>query len=870
MSVNKQPAQKDDVWIPTACNMCFNACGIKVHRVDGVVVKIEGNPDNPTGSGRICGKGATGIMMLYDPNRITKPLKRTNPKKGLDQDPGWVEISWDEAYEIAATKMKEMMDEDPRYIMAYSSVANFCELSQFVTIMTKIFGTSFFTAGPCGVAVHTHSDLLTGTANAKPDYEYCKYLIQFGTQAGTATRHGTNMIVDRFATAREKGCKLVNVDPRMSGSAEKADIWLPIRPGTDGALAMALAYVLVHELDLYDKEYLKKYTNATDLVDLETGLIVRNKETRKPYIWDTADNQAKTIDDKTIKNKAIKGIYTVDGKRCTPSFAVYFDHLKKFTPEWAEKITTIPASQIRLVAKEFGEAASIGHSITIDGHVLPYRPAAADVFSGVTRHLNADPSVWAIYFLNVLVGSVNVPGGLTSYGPVGFGYPETGKPNWKPAIWEEDNFIESTTMCYPFPQSCYSHFKKPVEFKSDFDSALLELMPMNCSPDSHLHYVTQIDPEPYHQKRSKLLWMYAGNVLKSWGNIAEMQDYLRSYDYMIMCDLYLNDTSYFADLFLPEACYLERFDSPPNEAFNHVSIGSVTTPMAIAIRQPVVAARDNAPMIMDILLELADRLGKLPNVNGFLNFFYSLEGENALDFMKKYKFEEILDHIYKSWAGPEKGLEWFKKNGVLTWPRKVEEMYLFPFMEARIPFYNENYIINKDRVSQAVKKAKIPWNWESMKGYEPLPGWYPCLDHEITDPEYDLFPIYYTNTISVDSWAHINPWIDEVNSIDPYGYTLEMNRATGEAKGLHDGDEIILEAKNGYQVEGYVKFVEGVHPEVIASVAGCMDSQSKFIPRSKSKGVACTNLVEVNNINRYDMVAAGYDMCVRVKVTKKK
>ena len=84
-------------WIPTKCNMCFNRCGILAHVVDGVVVEIKGNEASAVGGGRMCGKGASGIMQLYDPNRITKPMKRTNPNKGFDEDPGWQEISFRDA-----------------------------------------------------------------------------------------------------------------------------------------------------------------------------------------------------------------------------------------------------------------------------------------------------------------------------------------------------------------------------------------------------------------------------------------------------------------------------------------------------------------------------------------------------------------------------------------------------------------------------------------------------------------------------------------------------------------------------------------------------------------------------------------------------
>src|SRR3972149_11407100 len=96
---------RDDAWVPTSCALCYGSCSILAHRVDGVVVKIEGNPDSVVGKGRQCGKGVSGIMSHYDPNRLQVPLRRTNPKKGLDEDPRWKQISWDEALGEIATAL---------------------------------------------------------------------------------------------------------------------------------------------------------------------------------------------------------------------------------------------------------------------------------------------------------------------------------------------------------------------------------------------------------------------------------------------------------------------------------------------------------------------------------------------------------------------------------------------------------------------------------------------------------------------------------------------------------------------------------------------------------------------------------------------
>src|SRR3989304_7125626 len=92
----------DDVWIPSVCRVCANSCGIKVHRRDGVIVKIEGNRETPHNYGKICAKGLSSIMSLYDPSRPRGPLVRSNPKKGVGIDPEWRQVSWDEALDVVA------------------------------------------------------------------------------------------------------------------------------------------------------------------------------------------------------------------------------------------------------------------------------------------------------------------------------------------------------------------------------------------------------------------------------------------------------------------------------------------------------------------------------------------------------------------------------------------------------------------------------------------------------------------------------------------------------------------------------------------------------------------------------------------------
>ncbi len=855
---------KEDVWIPTTCNMCFNSCDIKVHRQDGVVVKIEGNPDSPIGEGHVCGKGAAGIMQLYDPHRQTKPMKRTNPEKGLGIDPGWVEISWDEAYSIMQEEIEKAIEKKgTKNLCHHSFITNFPGTFNSIAFFgMTLDAPNFLIPDICGAAIHGLEAILSSGCNAAPDYNYCKYVLQFGSQAGTATRHGYNMTVRRFADARVSGTKLVNVDPHMSAGPEKADTWLPIRPGTDAALALSIAYVLVHELGIYDREYLKKFTNAASLVDPKTERIIREEGTNKPYVWDLHDNRAKVFDDPNIVDLALEGEYSLDGKTTKTGFQMYVDNIKKYTPEKVEEITTVPADKIRQVAKEFGEAASIGSTIVIDGVEMPFRPAAADSFSGVSRHKHGFLSHWAILSLNVLIGSCNVPGGFIAYAPISHGYPETGRPSWKPTVWEEENLLENIGLNFTENLSIYRGIREDVGDKGDM--ALFGLQPLN-DLDPHFLYNTQMNPGKYGREKMDFLFVYAGNPIKNWGNHDEMAEFLQSFDFVAGMDLYLNDSSYFFDLFIPEATYLERYDFPPTLYNNHRTNGAIGVDWSWGIRQPVVEARDNAPGVGDFFNELAFRMGLTSEWNNSLNFIWGLEDERALSPDKKYTFPEILDHIYKNWFGPERGLDWFKKNGIIKYPRKVDEVYLFPQMQTRIPFYYDFMLEAKEKVAKEVEKMGIPWE---LDDYQPLPDWKPCHDYEIHNEGYDLFPVYYTNAVNVDTWMLHNAWINEINESDPYGYNIEINSTTAQEKGLKSGDDVILRTANGYEVSGRIIVVEGLHPECLAVGGGCWDSSSEYMPTAKGRGVSVNHLVEALGTERLCHVSSTFDQCVRVKIIK--
>ena len=866
-STAPEPAAYDaaeGTWVPTTCNMCFNNCSIKAHVVDGTVVELTGNPDSPIGSGHICAKGAAGIMQLYDPARITKPLKRTNPKKGFDEDPGWEEISWDEAYDTIVQKFGEAAAKDPKLNMGASMVAGLIGSVWRSLTLGCAFGVSEGTSSDiCGAGVHICEFLLTGDGNAMPDYDNVDYLIQFGTQAGTATRHGFNMTADKFARRRaEDGLRLVNFDPHMSAGAEKADLWVPIRPGSDAAAALAMAYVFIHELDLIDRDYLVERTNAPALVDPATQRVLRAEGSNKSLYWDEAANAAKPYDE--CEKPALEGEYEVDGVKCHTAFSVLKEHIREMTPEWAEDITTVPAATLRQVAEEFGRAARIGETIEIEGKTYRRRGAAVDIFSGLSRHKHSILNVWACLQLHPLIGATNSVGGFIGFATKCHGWADNNPTaGFDLGIWEEDGFIECNSLMIGAPNSFYKIIRE--RDYTPTTQGLLELQPL--SEDGHFVHMAMADPDLYHTTRPRNLFWYACNPIKWWANVEEQVKVYQDMDFIVGVDIYLNDMSYFSDIMLPEACYLERYDVLPQFYMNHRMIGSLDTPWTLAMWQPVVEPKDGAPGFMEIYAEIADRAGAneffIPAVCGL----YRVKEEYMFPTDQKLDVEQFIDAVYKANIDEEHGLQWFKDNGgVYTYPRKVDEMYIWDAeAPGRIPFYWDFMLEAKEKVEAKVAELDIPWETDD---YIPLPEWRPGVEFYADDPAYDIFPVYYTNASNTDTWTVQNAWLNEVNEEDGITYLIEMNTATAAEKGLASGDTVRLTSTPGYTVEGRLVVTEGIHPECVSSVVGTWDAKSKYLTIAQGKGVNLVTLIPGQDPKRMDHIVSAFDQLIRVKVEK--
>src|SRR3990172_12299073 len=167
-------------WVPTVCYMCYSCCAIEVRKVNGLPVEIRGNPASPNSQGKVCAKGKAGIMGLYDPYRVKRPLKRTNPEKGLGVDPGWVEISWEEALDTIAQRLKKVRDEDPRQLFCQQTTTG---ANSWLHEFQLAFGSPNFSAAGgglhCGDGAHLVGGMMHSSWSLVPDFQHCNYAIHF-------------------------------------------------------------------------------------------------------------------------------------------------------------------------------------------------------------------------------------------------------------------------------------------------------------------------------------------------------------------------------------------------------------------------------------------------------------------------------------------------------------------------------------------------------------------------------------------------------------------------------------------------------------------------------------------------------------------
>lgn len=849
-------ADMKDYWAYSICSGCYNLCGVKIRVVDGVPVAIEGVPESDLGGqGGLCGKGVATIMDFHDPNRIKYPVKRTNPKKGLYEDPKWERISWEEALDTIAQKLKPIVETDPRkFVWSFTpgpgTPFKATVYSSFFFLACGSLNQAFGGVGSqCGAAAHHAGALMHAAWDILPDYRYCNFVLRCGGNEGHGGGRMAVTSMRQAAAARDRGMKTIVMDPIGFKAGADADEWIPILPATDIAVFLAMARIIVHDIGTYDKEYIRNRTNGVYLVG-QDSLFVRDKESGKPLLWDEKDNRAKAYDDPTLSHPAIEGDYSVNGVKCHPAFHLWKELLKQYNAKWASEISTVPEERITRLAHELVENAKIGSTIEIEGMTFPYRPACVVGYKGVQTHQNAFHQYLAMNLLNVLMGNQDSPGGIVGSGTVrSFGHPETGRPRFEPYGGVDGmltpGFWHTRT---PWP---------PHEVTGPGMVNLLDIMAdssMNPYPytDDFDEIWTNIG-RPYEVEA---FGMYGGNIVMNIVSEKTIDNFLAKIPFMFSINTIHNETTEgFADIVLPDVHAYESYDIASSIGFFfNYPIG--LDKWSFHVRMPVVEPKDELKDTLDIYFELADRVGIRDKYNTFLENYFSgkkstWEQDDVTDTSyillkpdEKIKAKEFANRVLKYYFGEERGIEWFLENGFITWKKRPDEAYWRYFVNARIPMFFETVARNKPKIKEIFERIGIHMNWDY---YTPLISYFPSVIYTELPPdsEYDLLGVSYRDVLHTHRHFLENPLVDEMSASNPYTFNIVMNEETAERRDIRDGDIICVENHWGDKVEGRVKLSRLIHPGVLAVVG--LGGWAKGRPIAKNKGVNFNSLLRADH-----------------------
>ncbi|MFQ6010748.1 MAG: molybdopterin-dependent oxidoreductase [Nitrososphaerales archaeon] len=836
---------KDEAVVRTNCDMCWNNCGLLVRKVNGIVVNIEGDPENPHSKGMICAKGLAAPMNLYSPHRVKTPMKRTNPEKGIGIDPKWQEIEWEEALSKISEVLTRIRKEDPRQLVLQTFDGGSRHLWE---TFASAFGSPNVMAGGgvaiCGNNRHGVVSMVHGSFRSRADLDYCNYYLLVGTQIGGAVETKVG-VAEELANARKRGLKLVVVDPRCSNIASKADEWIPIRPGTYGMLALSMLNVLLNELRIFDAEFLRNHTNAPYLIGAD-GHYQRDQATNKPLIWDSLEGIHKPFDS-PIDSPSIEGEFEIDGQKCKPAFQLLKDHVKTCTPEYASQITSVPSEIIRRLATEWGQNAKIGSRINIDGTELPHRPVALGLHKGTNAQLNSQSTAIAFYLLLEVVGAIDVPGGVGGVSP-------TITPQGGPSESPDGLLVPApgrTNPIYPGREAV-----KPDTLN------LRGLFPLGGFIGV-LNPLTMQEPEkfgiPY---KVEALIQTRTNYVMTTPDPHTAAESLKRIPFMVSITNEINETAEFADLILPDFNFLEWMVFSPTERDMSPGRGS----FYYSLSQPVVEPQFKKPPFkanhsIDFLVEIAHRVGFLDEFNSMVNVSFHLKDPYLLQPSKRYDIEEISDLRAKSRFGPEHDLNWFKEHGFIEIPKKIEQAYPRPFLKPRIPIYFEHFLSAGKQVKSVSKEMGLDW-WDTTN-YQALPHWRPGPALSVEDLEYDLFAIDFKVPIHTLTFSANNAWLVEVAE-SSRTYDIWINKITAQKKGIPDSGLIEIESKEGMKVRGRAKLTECIHPEVLA-IPSPFGQWAKDRPLAKGKGTCFSELVPLSP-SRIDFVDAAFDVQPKVKI----
>lgn len=622
----------------SVCNFCYVLCPTVVH-VDGDrASKLEPDHDHPYG-GLMCVKGKAAAELVENPDRVLYPLKRVGPKS---DPPRWERVSWDEALRDIAQRLQRIRSEDGPEAISFSrgtrGGTGLVDSERWLFRLANTIGTPNIvsTTHICQWVRDDGTRYTFGGPTPPPDVDHAASFLLWGhNPSATSVRLAADL-----KAAQSRGMKLVTVDPRRVGLATSADVHLPVNPGTDGALALALAHVLV-ERGWDDRDFVRRWTNAPLLVRHDSGRLLRwsdiepGRGTNDYVAWagravryDTETGRYEEPEER-LDLDAAPTVSLASGERCSTStvFRSFRELIAEFSPKRAAEITGV--SEVDIVA-----AAEILSS---------HRPVAHYFWNGIAQNTNSGQTARAISVLYALLGDWDAPGGNVVVP--------------RPRLRAVD----------------LGQLLPPEKLKRRLGWEERPLGPPRTRRDSTAYdlYRSVLEGEPY---RVRALLAFGNNMLMANGDSLQGREALRRLDLMVCVDYFVTPTAALADYVLPAATFLEspalvaQWDLPAM-ARTHVQY-----------RPAALAPRGEARSDTQILFDLAVHLGygdKFWNGDVESGFRHELEACGLT-------LEQLREHPegLPTREPPILGEKSYGRPGVgFDTPTRKIEIYAVPFAE---------------------------------------------------------------------------------------------------------------------------------------------------------------------------------------------
>ena len=840
--------------------MCACRCGIRVHLRDGQIRYIEGNPEHPLNQGVICAKGSSGIMKQVSPARLTRPLRR---KAGSERGAGEFEpISWQEAFSTLESRLGAIRASDPKKFALFTGRD---QMQALTGLFARQFGTPNYAAhgGFCSVNMAAGMIYTIGGSFWEfggPDLERARLFVMLGT----AEDHHSNPLKIAISRFKRQGGRFISVNPVRTGYSAIADEWVPIRPGTDGALLLALVHELVAQ-GLYDRSFVARYTNGGQLVitdpasprdgllAVDEGADPVNPLYPQNQLWWDRHSGRPVLSHTPEADPALFGEFTLaDGTRVQPAFQLLAERVHAHTPEWAERITGIPASTIRRLAHEMGVTARDekielpiawtdcwgGEHQTVTGN-----PVAFHAMRGLAAHSNGFHTVRTLAILMSLLGTIDRPGGFRHKAPFPRAIPPSAKTPTGPEGVQPGKPLAGLALGWPgSPEDLFVDADgEPVRIDKGFSWEY----PLSVHGLMHNVITNASRGDPY---RIDTLMIFMANMAwNSTMNTVEVRrmlnDRVKGGDahgeykipFLVVCDAFQSEMTAFADLVLPDTTYLERHDVM---SILDRPISEFDGPMD-AVRVPVVPAPGECKPFQEVLIELGSRL-KLPafvdgegkrkyrdypdfivrhetepgSGIGFLSGWRGADGAKALRGEPNPRqwemyaanncfFKHELPPSYRYMRNWNRGyMEWAQRTRIRRWGEPV-----------LVHLYSE--VLQRFRLAAQGKwpgrrpPEKLAPTIE--KFFDPLPLYYAPLEHAATDLEkYPLAAITQRPMAMYHSWDSQNAWLRQIHA---HNY-LFINPHTARASGIEDGAWLWVESPWG-RVRCMGRHSEAVEPGTV-------------------------------------------------------